>query len=237
MIAATAIFVTYNVRDFARPDLVRHGQSVRTPLWVGPGRKRKSTQPGASGDANQKPRSHDTSRIVWAKLMARVGEKFPLECPACGGDIRLISLHQSRGRFGRFSPTSANRSNRLPSLPLAGRPPNGTNLSRCMTMAMSFRRHLTSCPRSTFTASESCPTRRDSAPTARKTPLQGGTRAIREPFSGPGQAREVGATGSPATHPSGNACGSAIDRAILVARPDDCFAERPAHSHEGVWHA
>ena len=56
---------------------------------------------GGCGDANQKPRSHDTSRIAWAKLMARVGEKFPLECPACGGDIRLISLHQSRGRFGR----------------------------------------------------------------------------------------------------------------------------------------
>ena len=36
-----------------------------------------------------KPRSHDTSRIAWAKLMARVGEEFPLECPACGGDIRL----------------------------------------------------------------------------------------------------------------------------------------------------
>gem|GEM_PF-2720906 len=44
---------------------------------------------GGCGDANQKPRSHDTSRIAWAKLMARVGEKFPLECPACGGDIRL----------------------------------------------------------------------------------------------------------------------------------------------------
>jgi len=43
-------------------------------------------------DANQKPRSHDTSRIAWAKLMARVGEEFPLECPACGGDIRLISF-------------------------------------------------------------------------------------------------------------------------------------------------
>ena len=38
---------------------------------------------------NQKPRSHDTSRIAWAKLMARVGEEFPLECPNCGGDIRL----------------------------------------------------------------------------------------------------------------------------------------------------
>jgi hypothetical protein len=46
-------------------------------------------------DANHatlKPRSHDTSRIAWAKLMARVGEEFPLECPACGGDIRLISF-------------------------------------------------------------------------------------------------------------------------------------------------
>ena len=40
----------------------------------------------------QKPRSHDTSRIAWAKLMARVGEEFPLECPACGGDIRLIAF-------------------------------------------------------------------------------------------------------------------------------------------------
>ncbi len=41
---------------------------------------------------HQKPRSHDTSRIAWAKLMARVGEKFPLECPNCGGDIRLIAF-------------------------------------------------------------------------------------------------------------------------------------------------
>ena len=24
--------------------------------------------------------------------MARVGEEFPLQCPACGGDIRLISF-------------------------------------------------------------------------------------------------------------------------------------------------
>ena len=39
-----------------------------------------------------KPLSHDTSRIAWAKLMARVGEEFPLECPGCGGDIRLIAF-------------------------------------------------------------------------------------------------------------------------------------------------
>ena len=43
-------------------------------------------------DAKHKPSSHDTSRIAWAKLMARVGEEFPLQCPACGGDIRLISF-------------------------------------------------------------------------------------------------------------------------------------------------
>ena len=36
--------------------------------------------------------SHDTSRIAWAKLLARVGEEFPLACPNCGGDIRLISF-------------------------------------------------------------------------------------------------------------------------------------------------
>lgn len=35
------------------------------------------------------PRPHDTSRIAWAKLMARVGEKFPCARPGCGGDVRL----------------------------------------------------------------------------------------------------------------------------------------------------
>ena len=40
----------------------------------------------------EKPCSHDTSRIAWAKLLARVGEEFPLACPNCGGDVRLISF-------------------------------------------------------------------------------------------------------------------------------------------------
>lgn len=50
-----------------------------------------------------KPSSHDTSRIAWAKLMARVGEEFPLECPGCGGDIRLIAfklLHECETILG-----------------------------------------------------------------------------------------------------------------------------------------
>jgi hypothetical protein len=43
-------------------------------------------------ETQTKPRSHDTSRIAWARLMARVGEEFPLQCPSCGGDIRLIAF-------------------------------------------------------------------------------------------------------------------------------------------------
>lgn len=31
-------------------------------------------------------------RIAWAKLLARIGEQFPLQCPNCGGDIRLIAF-------------------------------------------------------------------------------------------------------------------------------------------------
>ena len=46
-----------------------------------------------------KPSSHDTSRIAWAKLMARAGEEFPLECPRCGGDILDIQRSQPCLRF------------------------------------------------------------------------------------------------------------------------------------------
>jgi len=52
----------------------------------------RSTGGCCDANPNQKPRSHDTSRIAWAKLMARVGEEFPLECPNRGGDIRLIAF-------------------------------------------------------------------------------------------------------------------------------------------------
>jgi len=74
-------------------------------------------------DANHstlKPRSHDTSRIAWAKLMARVGEEFPLECPNCGGDIWLIAFVTEPGPIRKI-------------LTLFGEPPlDGRNAqSRC----------------------------------------------------------------------------------------------------------
>jgi hypothetical protein len=73
-----------------------------TALAIGNIGKRRD--PGAGGhggggnatagccDTQTKPRSHDTSRIAWAKLLARQGEEFPLHCPNCGGDIRLIAF-------------------------------------------------------------------------------------------------------------------------------------------------
>jgi hypothetical protein len=35
--------------------------------------------------------------------MALVGEEFPLECPACGGDIRPIAFITKRGPSARSS--------------------------------------------------------------------------------------------------------------------------------------
>ena len=60
------------------------GNASSLPLPPGEGRGERA--------GNDQPRSHDTSRIAWAKLLARIGEHVPLECPACGGDIRLITF-------------------------------------------------------------------------------------------------------------------------------------------------
>ncbi|MEI6257815.1 MAG: NAD-dependent epimerase/dehydratase family protein, partial [Planctomycetota bacterium] len=49
-------------------------------------------------------------------------------------------------------------------------------------------------------------------------------------LSGPGQAREAGATGSRVAQQEGNACGSAIDRAILHGLPG--FSSFPAASRQ-----
>ncbi len=57
-----------------------------------PGPARPLGQPDGPSATETLKRSHDTSRIAWAKLLARIAERFPVVCPACGGDIRLISF-------------------------------------------------------------------------------------------------------------------------------------------------
>ena len=122
-----------------------------TSLAIGNVGKRQEATTGGDGNdghatggccdanPNQKPRSHDTSRIAWAKLMARVVEEFPLECPNCGGDIQLIALHQSPGRSGRFSATWVNHSHRRRCRLLVARPRTGASSCRSMTIAKRLR--------------------------------------------------------------------------------------------------
>ena len=45
---------------------------------------------GPTGTVDGQSCHHDTSRIAWAKLLARMGEELPLACPSYGGAIRLI---------------------------------------------------------------------------------------------------------------------------------------------------
>ena len=72
------------------------GVPMVATLGAFPGRSPPCPHAGSAArdccGTHAKPRSHDTSRIAWAKLMARVGEEFPLLCPGCGGDIRLIAF-------------------------------------------------------------------------------------------------------------------------------------------------
>ena len=73
-----------------------------TALAIGNIGKRRDAAAGGHGgdghatrgccDGHQKPRSHDTSQIAWAKLLARVGEEFPVQCPSFCSDVRLIAF-------------------------------------------------------------------------------------------------------------------------------------------------
>jgi hypothetical protein len=97
-----------------------------------------------------KPRSHDTSRIAWANLVARVGEEFPLQCPSCGGDIRLISFITEPGPIRKILThmvlhTKWRTARTAADLSRAGRLPTGANSCRSMTTGQSFKRRPTSC--------------------------------------------------------------------------------------------
>jgi hypothetical protein len=80
--------------------------------------------------------------------MARMGEEFPLACPTCGGDIRLIAFklfYQCETIPGlrtvgnlRLLRTSCPRS--------SARPPTGANSSRPMTNATRFNRRIDDVP-------------------------------------------------------------------------------------------
>jgi hypothetical protein len=84
-------------------------------------------------DTSAKPRSHDTSRITWAKLMARVGEKFPLHRLNCGGDIRLIAFITELGPIRKILAHLGELLEPTPVFPASG-PPAETWARSCRCM-------------------------------------------------------------------------------------------------------
>jgi hypothetical protein len=118
-----------------------------------------------------------------------VGEEFPLACPNCGGDIRVIAFRRfcqcetipglrTVGNL-RLLRTSCPRAGADPENPrgfgrtaraAAARPGSrptyrlGRARAVALSIARSFRPHPTSCPRSTSTASERRRTRGTKAP-------------------------------------------------------------------------
>jgi hypothetical protein len=117
-------------------------------------------QPADNVDTESQKRSHDTSRIAWAKLLAKIAEAFPIVCPACGGDIRLIAFiidpvraagrsrltsgRKPGKRSGAMDGPRRVKQSRRQCHPPEDRPPSGPSSSRPMTTVTSCRPHSTS---------------------------------------------------------------------------------------------
>ena len=207
-----------------------------TALAIGNvGKRRDAATGGHAGDGHaaegccdthEKPRSHDTSRIASAKLMARVGEEFPFACPNCGGDIRLIAFITEPGPIRKTLTHLGEPLEPPPVSPARGPPTDWGELvqvhdDRNVFQATDRRaardrypQPLTRTEREASTKPSGARTRRDSAPTPEKRHFRG-----KSGFPGAGfGARETGARGSRVSHQSAHACGSAIGRAILHCR-------------------
>ena len=174
--ANTGIAITVSSRR-----ITRSGRPSRRWRKGNVGKQRDAVTGGHGGDshgsedccnAKQQPRSHDTSRIAWAKLMARVGEGFRSSARRAAatsaseetaGRSRLTRSERfaSGRRPGWLRPpevspsrTWANHSNRLRCHPPEARPPTGASSRKStspgpllprLTSRSSARRPLRRC--------------------------------------------------------------------------------------------
>jgi hypothetical protein len=123
------------------------------------------------------------------------GEEFPLQCPACGGDIRLISFITEPGPIRKNRDVFQGRIDELPAIDIHSLWPLPDARARQSPEI--------------FGLGET-PRRRE------KNATSGGEAGrSRNRFLGRGQARGAGATGSRAAQQSGDADGSAIGRTVL----------------------
>ncbi|MGB7988727.1 MAG: transposase [Candidatus Methylophosphatis roskildensis] len=66
------------------------GTAVQTPVVPAPARP--PNPPSASAEAAEVPIHRRAARYAWALLLARIYEVFPLLCPKCGGELRIIAF-------------------------------------------------------------------------------------------------------------------------------------------------
>ncbi len=60
------------------------------PVLDAPSRSSEGTGEDASGEEEAIHRR--AARTTWALLLARIDEVFPLVCPRCGGEMRIIAF-------------------------------------------------------------------------------------------------------------------------------------------------
>ncbi len=113
------------------------GNASALPLPLGEGR-------GEGAFAASSTRSPDTSRITWAKLLAKIAEEFPLVCPCAEVTSGSSPSSPIRHRFAKSSATLASLWSRHRCRPREDRPPSGPSSSRSMTTEMASRTHPTS---------------------------------------------------------------------------------------------
>ena len=102
---------------------------------------------------------------AWAKLMARVGEEFPLECPGCGGDIRLIAFITEPGPIRKILTHLGEPLEPPPISPARGPPADWGEFVQVHDDRDVFQAtDRLSCPRSISTASDRCRTQAAEAP-------------------------------------------------------------------------
>ena len=55
-----------------------------------------------SAASREEPRHRAVSRYLWAMLLARIYEAFPLQCPICHGQMRIIAFINDAGTVGKI---------------------------------------------------------------------------------------------------------------------------------------
>ena len=58
--------------------------------------------PATSAATGEEPRHRAVARYLWAMLLARIYEAFPLLCPICHGQMRIIAFINDAGTVGKI---------------------------------------------------------------------------------------------------------------------------------------